>query len=201
MALEVQFTLDTEKLTRFGNQLERELQRVDANGKGPMSQSLNQAAHVYMAFIRQRFDTASKNGGAWRALALSTILRRKKAKNTRASRVAQSLAIDTQNRFGRGAGALVGAGRLVSILRDTGTLFNSIGPSTYQKDSIPAGIRVGTAIAYARYHQDGGENGRPPQRQIFVQPDEPTQVRMEQLLENGYQRSVNMLGGTPDGAA
>lgn len=91
----------------------------------------------------------------------------------------------------------------VSILRDTGVLFNALSVSMQGQPlslgnlvlDIPNGVRFGfsryrhskgTTIAdIASYHNAGGTNGRPPMRAILVQPDSQTMNGMMTDLQVG----------------
>ena len=79
-----------------------------------------------------------------------------------------------------------------AILADTGTLRNSLttGSPGHVETFIPSGIRVGTNISYATYHQNGTANGRPPKREILVQPDEDTERRMLRAIEAAVAKVV-----------
>lgn len=70
----------------------------------------------------------------------------------------------------------------VEILRDTNTLFASLttgAPGNVDR-LIPDGVEVGTAITYAKYHQEG--SGRLPRREILVPPDDATAARISRIL-------------------
>jgi phage gpG-like protein len=148
---------------------------AEAPAAGPMRDGFTQAAALYLAFTRRRFVTQSQGGGEWPDLALSTKVAR--ARKTKAGRSKYAKA-----RRGGQTRAQAVAGRKFAILRDTSTLFNSLstGAPGSTTEYLPAGIRVGTAIKYAKYHQSGGPHL--PQRRIFVDPDPATQQRIQSIL-------------------
>ena len=86
-------------------------------------------------------------------------------------------------------------GRVFSILKDTGLLRNSLSAARYETDKIRGGIKVGTGVEYARYHQDGA--GNLPKREIIVDPDAGTEQKMSADIDRGIQRAVDAAGGAP----
>lgn len=114
-------------------------------------------ALLYRSFVRRRFDTYSKGGGDWPALAPSTLRRRRR---------------------GRGRGQ-------AAILRDSGRLFASFQPSLGASGSIqsldkPLGVEVflgGTPLSTIASYHDAG-SARLPQRQIMVEPPESEKDKM-----------------------
>ena len=114
-----------------------------------------------------------------------------------------------QNRAGQGK---KNAGR-VTILRDTGTLFNVLSPEFVGapgqlEEQIPFGVTVGfggpaihpkgkaTIAAIAAFHQDGGP--RLPQRRILVEPDPALIELMAGDMTIALQRIMrnSRIGGT-----
>jgi len=174
-------------------------------GAGPIRDAIRQWAYRYRTWAQRRFDSYSKGGGDWPALALTTIRGRRKGKNWGKNKKRSSLARDTLNEFGRGAGALVSAGGTVSILRDTGLLFMALAPAfigtpgAIQED-LPFGVKVGyggsqthgqsktTIAGIAAFHQTGG--GKLPKREIIVAPDAVIVERMAKDME----RALNKYG-------
>ena len=77
-----------------------------------------------------------------------------------------------------------------SILADIGILKNSLseGRPGNVRRFISDGIRVGTNIFYAIYHQTG--SARLPQRTILVQPDDETQGRMLRVINLGVSKLI-----------
>jgi len=183
MRLYIKAEIDTSKMTRFADALEHEA-RNGGRGSGPLGQSLDVAAAVYMGFIQERFSRYSRGGGDWPPLAESTKRRRRKGSRVQgAARAARSAEVGRQ----------LGQTTQDGILFDTGQLFASLGDQGYQVADIPAGVFVGTPIKHALYHQEGA--GRLPQREIFVDPDPTTRDAIQDILEAGYQAAVNQLGG------
>lgn len=182
--------IDTTNLTRLAELLERDNRARAANSQEArhIHQGLDAAGAVYMGFTRDRYSRFSRGEGNWPDLAPSTLARRRKGQDTQGARHAsQSARILSR----RGVAPVTAA-----ILIDTATLINSIGGDGggYAQEQIVAGIRVGTEIQYAVYHQEGGANGRPPQREIFVEPDPQTAAIMQRAIEIGYQRAVDAYG-------
>jgi phage gpG-like protein len=87
-------------------------------------------------------------------------------------------------------------GHTFEILRDTGTLFNSL--TTGSPNSVEAfdglSMSLGTAVNYARFHQSPEIPGRPPERVIFVLPDEGTRAAMRADLERGAMEVARQAG-------
>lgn len=149
--------------------------RSDLRGStnGPVRAAIHQWAMRYRSFAQERFDTFSKGGGNWQKLSAATIRGRR------------------------------GKQQRVSILRDTGTLFNALAPTFDGKpgqlqQDIPFGVRVGfggaakhptanaTVADIARFHDQG--LGRNPQRQIIVKPPSSVTRLMATDMERGLKR-------------
>lgn len=82
----------------------------------------------------------------------------------------------------------------VEILRDTGTLLNSLSVGA-AGNAVVLGqyeIKVGTAIGYAQHHQNPTKPGRPPQRKILVAPDANVSRRMQTAIMTGYRAALGM---------
>ncbi len=164
--------------------LPRALAREQRRGGGPIGQGFAAAGLVYMGFTRARYFEQSRGGGDWEPLAPSTLRGRRRGSRVQGAR-----------RANQAASALAARGVAPSnaaILIDTATLVGSITPGTHASEDIDGGIRVGTEVAYARYHQDGGPHL--PQREIFVQPDSATLSRMGDGIAAGYQMSIDQYG-------
>lgn len=162
------------------------LRKLAAGDPTLMQSVLRQWSKIYSAFVRRRFDRASKGGADWAALALSTIRNRRKGKKVDKKR--SSLARDTKNN-----GRLVSAGGTFSILRDTGLLFSTLDPSIEILGPVQkvGGIYKATAVFggakkypdglttqdVLSFHQEGGPHL--PQRKILVDPDDRTKRQME----------------------
>lgn len=164
---------------RVGGKLAK-LQAI-ASGKKPevLQRIMTQWMRIFTSFIQRRFNTFSRGGGDWPALALSTVAQRRKGKG-RADR--SSLARDTKDR-----GKLVPAGGTYTILRDSSLLFKNLvlgeltpivkgqnvfrasasfgGPTRYPKGDV-------TVTDVMTFHQRGGTHL--PQRKIIVDPDDRT---------------------------
>lgn len=147
---------------------------------------MDQWRKQYAAYIQRRFNTNSRGGGDWPALALSTVQRRRKGKKPDKKR--SSLARDTQ-----GTGQLVQAGGTFSILRDTSRLFNQLSPGIEKMGNIGKASNVyvatvtfggeqkypdgGPTVAdIMSFHQKGGKSL--PRRKILVDPDDKTKKTM-----------------------
>lgn len=87
----------------------------------------------------------------------------------------------------------------VAILIDTATLFNSlsVGAPGNVQQPLSDGIRVGTAITYARHHQDPTIPGRPPQRRILVDPSPEASVRMVNAIGRAVLATVRQIQQSP----
>ena len=186
----------------------------------PFNDTFTQMGAIYSAFVRRRYDRYSKGGGDWAPLAESTIRGRRKAARGRGGKGGGSAggrgARSSLGRVTRGkrAGALRGiSGRAVTILRDTGTLFNAttIGAVGNKFERVPYGVVYGFsdaprkarkgAVTFARlaaWHQAGV--GRLPRRAILVEPDAPTQARLVAAVRAGVRRAIAMSAQTTGGA-
>lgn len=181
--------IDASRLVRFGAEFNAAI-RAPGGGPQPMKDAYKQMGVIYMGYTRDRFERFSRGGGNWKPLSASTLKRRRKGTKTQGAKRASATAKILAARGVPNAGA-------AAILRDRGILFNSI--TTFESQDIPGGIRVGSNVKYGEYHDRGGKNGRPPQRQIFVDPDPPTQAQMNTRLEVGAQRTIDLLGGGTGG--
>jgi phage gpG-like protein len=183
--VDVTYDADTSGLSAA---LGRVVAATEAPPAGPLRDGLLQASALYLGFIRRRFVDESRGGGAWPDLALSTKVARLRKTQAGRKKYEQAKSKAGKGRYGlirgRAINRLQVAGLRFAILRDTSTLFNSL--STGSPGSIielqPASIRVGTAIGYAKFHQNPTVPGRPPKREIFVAPDSPTERRIQQVL-------------------
>ncbi len=180
MTTSISATIDVSALDRFAELLER-ADRSAGSAAQPIRDGLDAAGLVYMGYTRERYFQQSRGGGEWDMLAASTLRGRRRGRQVQGAR-----------RAGQAASALAARGVApanAAILIDTATLVGSITPGTHASERIPSGIRVGTEVAYARYHQDGGQHL--PKREIFTQPDGPTVNRMRDAIERGYQQAVD----------
>lgn len=149
--------------------------------------ALKPVAVRYRAFLQERYDKFSKGGGNWPMLSAATLRKRRKGRSSGHSTTPIS----------------------VSILRDTGLLFNTLSP-IYQglpgqyESPFAGGVEIGiagparhtggsgkksqpTIADIARFHQFG--MGHNPIREIVVLP---TPDVMQQLLEI-VQRALDKL--------
>lgn len=154
----------------------------------------------YETFVRRRFNDFGRGGGDWPALAISTIQSRRGPARGRGGKGGgsaggkgsrTSLARDTSR-----GGALVGAGRSVTILANTGMLRNALqlGAAGNFAGNIPAGVEFGfdgtrhrgsgsgaaTIAQIAGWHNSG--TARMPQRLILAEPDQRTARAMSEDL-------------------
>jgi len=186
---------------------------VDARGE--MREPLAQSSTAYMAFIRERFARLSKGGGEWPDLALSTKIKRMRARFNRdmvrstgySEGGGETFApTGVRGRLLRPYGAKVKAlaksnpaltrGQLLAqvaasthfdILRDTDLLFNSVtqGAPGHLEQELEDGVRTGTNVPYGRFHQAPTIPGRPPVREILVVPDATTLDRIKDFIVGG----------------
>lgn len=162
-----------------------------------MKDYFRRAAARYLAFIRARYVRASRGDGTWKPLALSTKIKRLRRQHGKRFHSVVRAAP------GKSRGeqlASLAAGTSFAILRDTSTLFGSLteGAPGNSIDYVRDGILIGTKVFYAKYHQEPSVPGRPPVRQIFVQPDAATEQAIAIELANGI---VAAFGGTPPAGA
>lgn len=87
-------------------------------------------------------------------------------------------------------------GYTFEILRDTGTLFNSLSEGDPQRVEQYGNLSmsVGTAVRYAKHHQSPTIPGRPPERAIFVLPDDATRQAMRADMERGAVKLLEQAG-------
>lgn len=176
--------VDLEPLRAYRSALEADL-RLRANG--PVRKAFKQWAARYRAFLRERFSTYSRGGGDWKALAPSTIARRRKGKGSK--------------QFAVGTAA---------ILIDKAIMFAALDPVFKGKpgqleEPIDFGIRVGfggggqhgtdtiTVARLAAIH-DSGDGV--PQRKIVVSPDQKTINGMRSDMERANQQLLKETGNT-----
>jgi hypothetical protein len=190
----VKVKVDLSGLKKFQDLIDKGLRRKS----GPVHDALTQWIRRYRGAMSERFDTFSRGGGDWPALAQSTI-------NARRHGTSKS-----GGRGKTGARALkkeqaTGGGQ-VSILRDTGMIFNALDPAGRRAgnwdDYIANGVEVGfggsavhkgtslTIAQIAAYHQEG--TSRMKARKILVSPDEHTQDLMCQDMRMAVERVIGM---------
>lgn len=160
------------------------IRHVRSGGGGPMRDDYRRAAARYLGFVRRRFVAASRGSGVWPDLSVATKLRRLARQFP--GRL-QSMLESTGEPTRAGQAAALVAGRKFAILRDTSTLFASLteGSPGNHTEYLRDGVVVGSNVFYAQFHQDPKVPGRPPRREIFVQPDDPTEAAITNDLANG----------------
>jgi hypothetical protein len=200
MPLRLESKLDVEPLLRRLDETAAALARGDhpafAAWKG-------YAGERYLTFIRRRFMENSRGGGEWPDLSPATKMARlrKTQKGKRIAKKVRKMQEFIQGYFPDSDLALRSSmealGLHFDILRDTGTLFNSLSMggagNVFQEDAD--GITVGTQIGYASYHQEGRGV---PQRKILVPPDTETTDAIDRKLS---QVAKTMLSGQTGMAA
>lgn len=162
----------------------------------PLRAAFARMGVVYMAFVRRRFLSASRGDGSWQPLANSTKLhrlRKTKAGEAKFQRVKKRIAKSESGVRAtnvRALGTLELSGSSFEILRDTNILFGSlsVGAPGNVQEFVDHGLKMGTNVYYGRFHQDPTVVGHPPQRQIIVYPDPPTELRMREEVEAGIQQ-------------
>lgn len=138
---------------------------------GPLGPALERCARVYMKQIATRFDQQSGGLGDWLPLKPATIKRK-------------------QQRAARGE---IPGSAVLRILEATGGLRETLSPDNLTLEPIESGVRVGTEDEHAIYHDEGGAvAGQPPQRQIFVDPNDEAEAAMSDALEAGLSEVFEM---------
>ena len=179
----IQASIDVSQLTGLAQMLRREREALaGGSDQGPIDLGLAAAGNAYMGSIRERYVRNSRGGGTWAPLAPSTLRRRRKGVQTQGAQAAGKTA---RILAARGLAPMSAA-----ILIDSSNLLGSI--TSYATEAISDGVRVGTEVDYAQYHQEGGPSL--PQREIFVEPDTSTRDVMTRAIELGYQRAVDLFG-------
>ena len=188
--MDAKVKVNIEGLKRFAKDVERGLK----TGAKPIGDAFRQWAVRYRSAMQERFDAFSKGGGDWAPLKPATIAARRHGKGGKYKRGKKAL----------GAAIATGGGQ-VSILRDTGVLFNTLSPEfigapgQHQK-TIPYGIEVGfggsakhpkggvTIADIASYHQEG--KGPLPKREILVDPPPRVVEKMADDMERALLRLI-----------
>lgn len=175
-------------LTRFVG-ASQAIQQAFATRTAPMEKGFKRAGAIYLGSMRSRFIKASRGDGTWPDLADSTKAQRRKTGKTKTAKVLRPFGSKSKRKT-----KVVSTGQY-EILRDTGLLFNSLSQGGPQSvfDLQTDGIVVGTAIKYAKYHQNPSVPGRPPIRKILVQPDEVTALAMKAELSKAVAETVRGL--------
>lgn len=186
--LDVEFNVDTQAITGY---LAKLADGIDPNRPGPMQRALKRAAARYLGWIRKRYLAASKGDGTWPPLSNATKMARIYARKTLFREFKRRLKrAKGDARTQRARRRDVASGMRFEILRDTGTLFNSLsqGKPGAVEQFIPNGIRVGTAIKYGKYHQEGG--GRLPKRAFLVPPEGRILDEITKELQRGMDEAA-----------
>lgn len=214
MALEFTPQFDGERAARWLDKAQAAFERGTADPI--IRDAMVRSGARYLAFVRRRYLGAARGDGTWPDLSVATKwarLRRtvrtykrelKASKEEAARKAIEKKLTAGERRLGKVLTATGKAthkeqvasevsGRKFEILRDTGTLFNSLTQGAPGNVQIlePYGIRVGTAINYARHHQDPALPGRPPKREMLVHPDRNTEEAIERELATAIQKVWN----------
>lgn len=182
MFVSTTISVDLKGLEKFKASIESQL---NGQSSGPIHDALKLWAVRYRSWVQQRFDIFSKGGGDWQKLAASTIKKRRKGAVANVLKLRQVL----EAKVKRDPQAVTGGGQ-VSILRDTGLLFNALAPIFAGapgaiEELIKFGIRCGyggpqrhaliksrspaTIADIANFHQVGNLP-KLPKREIIVPP-------------------------------
>jgi len=184
----VTVSVNLSKLHRFKGIVVEQL----TGGYGPINDALKLWGVRYRSWAQQRFNAFSKGGGDWKPLADSTIAKRRRGTKSNQQKLKEiwSARVALHKKDSKTADVLGGQ---VSILRDTGLLFNALSPMFVGAPGalerrIKFGIRVGyggpqkhtlgvkgaaTIADIASFHQKG-HLPHLPKREIIVNP--PMQV-------------------------
>lgn len=180
-------------------ELEAALAKLGQNLSSPLPPPLQiafrRAGVIYMAWARTRYVKASRGDGTWLPLALSTKLARlRKNKAVWGRFLKRKKELKKKGEPSTHVATLAAAelqGTSFEILRDTGAILNSMssgGPGSVE-ELTNHGIRLGTRVYYATYHQAPTVPGRPPQRIIVAPPDAVT----SQAIKDEVSRGVNQV--------
>jgi len=136
---------------------------------GPMQDALLAASNAYHGAMRLRFAEASGGSGVWQDIKPSTLKTHVKAGES-----------------------------IPSILRKTGDMERSLrrGESDHVLEVTENSVIEGTEDPKARFHQDGGAGGKPPKREIYVEPDQETLEAMKSRIVAGVSAVVRDPNGT-----
>jgi hypothetical protein len=170
----------------------RALREAVRGGSAVMRDAYLQVGRVYMNFIRGRFIGASGGDGTWQPLSPYTIAERLRGGFGESSRQLFG-AFNAQHHLAGAFGASnkpPPAVAVLPILIRSGRLYGSLveGGAGHIEEVLPDGIRKGTGVFYAAYHQAGG--GRLPQREILVPPDAATDAQIGRLFIAGLTSSA-----------
>lgn len=181
------------------------------SGAPEMDAARQQMAVAYADFVRRRYNKASRGDGTWADLSYGAKLARARALRPRSG--TESIAqrettrrkqfdrkvkrLQKQNQIGsRTAKALALATQKFSILRDTGTMFNSLalggsGNVNIKADNVS--VKYGSNIRYFKAHNEG-LNGL-PKREILVPPDAATERRMSNFFTENLAKLFKRVNG------
>jgi len=227
--VKISVRIDTRRLRNVVEMMVRGMSGAGGDGN-PIDMAFRQWAVRYRAAMQDRFDIFSKGGGDWAPLARSTILARQRQPLTRLRReyVAGALFNKatghplTEKEYARKYKAARGRirrarakatksgtfGGKVSILRDTGTLMNTLSPTIavpgQLEERVDSGILVGisggshpksgglTIGELAAYHHFGMGNN--PTREILVRPDQELANKMAGDLARAVKTVMRSAG-------
>ena len=123
---------------------------------------MNVIAHVYLSFIRTRYNKFSRGGGNWKPLKAATI----KAKKSTTILKDNGILFNALTPNANGNLLEVRGGKRVRVGFSNATYAGG-GGVTYQQ--------------LAAFHDEGA--GNLPQRKIFVEPDDKAKARMRKVLQ------------------
>lgn len=170
--------------------LDSALRALRLRGVGPLGDKFRAAGVRYFRFIRDRFRLNSAGQGDWLPLAQSTLQRKAGKKLFRAhgrGRFGSVIETTGEKNRAKQVNALV-SGASVPILVDTGALYRTLTPGN-QGNILRVsrdGVECGSTDPKIGFHQSPSVPGRPPQREVFVPPDEPTAAEMENEFADGF---------------
>lgn len=152
----IEFKVNLLKFNTYWDKVEAAITNI--GGDPYLSPAFRNVGIDYLTFTRRRFNINSTGSGDWQSLSSRTIKRRR--------------AKSGGNRF--------------PILKDTEKLYDSLKPGDVNNilEVLPNGVKVGTAIPYATYHQYG--TSRMPARTILVFPDQDAQQAMNSRVIAGF---------------
>lgn len=218
--IESKVKIELNGLRKFVDYINRRLQGEHVKDLVPLYKKWSAR---YRSFAQRRYRDQSKGGGEWPPLAAATKLARARRTLSRARRQAHVQAQGANPNFEKIRRMLKTAaakfkkektrialgGGVFSILRDTGTLFNTLNITApgkgYIEVDVPGGVEVGygggaghpagngrTIADIVRFHHFGGKHL--PVRQIIVNPDEKTVAGMAKDGEVELDKLAKILG-------
>lgn len=150
-------------------------------GNVDLRRGMENAQAMYLADMRQKFQSASHGDGRWPDLAPSTKLKRYyeaggRFKRTKGIRHADRLKQVSSIPF--------------PILYITGKFYTSLYPGEPENifTDSPDSVSAGTYVEWAHYHQEGG--GRLPQRRFLIEPTDELLHRMAAPIMAGVRSMI-----------